>query len=126
MLQKMDLPSLSHACDVFLANQSIRYICIIDKMGNLLFEKEQPGKNLLVSNKESRSLYIKSVLGILFEKDFDSQIGMLRYNVSHRTKVDLITIPVYNSVILISMEPKQNSDVIAQSAIEIFEKLLRE
>lgn len=125
MLQKLDLSSLSHACDVFLANQSVRYICIIDKMGNLLYEKEQPGKNLLVSNKESRSLYIKSVLGILFDKDFDDQIGILRYNVSHRTKVDMITIPIYNFVILVSMEPKQNSDVIAQSAIAIFEKIFR-
>lgn len=68
---------------------------------------------------------IKSTLGILFEKDFDSQMGMLRYNVSHRTKVDLITIPIYNFVVLVSIEPKENSDVIAVSAIEIFEKIFK-
>lgn len=125
MQQQFEKRSIENACDIFLANRDVRYICIIDKMGKLLFEKEQPGKNLLVSNQESRSLYIKSVLGILFDKDFDRQIGVLRYNVSHRTMVDLITIPIYEHVILISIEPKVNSNLIANSAIEVFEKILK-
>jgi hypothetical protein len=124
MQKLLDKRSIEKACEIFLANRDVRYICIIDKMGNLLFEKEQSGKNLLVSNLESRSLYIKSVLEILFDKDFDSQIGVLRYNVSHRTKVDLITIPIYGHVVLISVEPMINSDLIANSAIKVFEKIL--
>ena len=124
MQKLLDKRSIEKACEIFLANRDVRYICIIDKMGNLLFEKEQSGKNLLVSNLESHSLYIKSVLEILFDKDFDSQIGVLRYNVSHRTKVDLITIPIYGHVVLISVEPMINSDLIANSAIKVFEKIL--
>ena len=124
MMQQLGKSSIENACEIFLANRDVRYICIIDKMGNLIFEKEQKGKNLLISSKESRSLYIKSVLGILFDKDLDSQIGVLRYNVSHRTRLDLISIPMHGHVILISIEPKTNSDLIANSAIEVFEKIL--
>ena len=92
-------------------------------MGNLIFEKEQEGISSLISDKKSRSLYIQSVLEILLQKDFDAQIGSLKYDVSHRTKLDMITIPVYDYVILISVEPKENTDLIANNAIKEFEKI---
>jgi len=114
-----------YACNVLLANKRIRYIGILDKMGNLIFEKEQKNLNLLISDNKSRSLFIKSVLSILFEKDFDNQIGLLKYNVSHRTKIDMITIPMFDRVIVITVEPNENCDVIANSAILIFEKILK-
>ncbi|KEQ56505.1 hypothetical protein SCCGRSA3_02076 [Marine Group I thaumarchaeote SCGC RSA3] len=117
--------SLDYACDILLANNAVRYVGILDNMGNLIYDKKQNGVNLSLSDEKSRSLYIKSVLGVLFEKDFDVQIGSLKYNVSHRTKIDMITIPMFNHVIVISTEPNENCDVIANSAIQIFEKLLK-
>ena len=112
-------------CNSLLINKKLRYIGILDKMGNLIFEKEQEGISSLISDKKSRSLYIQSVLEILLQKDFDGQIGSLKYDVSHRTKVDMITIPVFGHVILISVEPKENTDLIANNAIKIFDKILR-
>ncbi|KAF6244234.1 MULTISPECIES: DUF6659 family protein [Nitrosopumilus] len=117
--------SLDHACDVLLANNSVRYVGILDNMGNLIFDKKQRELELPISDEKSRSLYIKSVLGILFEKDFDNNVGPLRYIVSHRTKIDMISIPIFGYVVMISIEPNENCDVIANSAIMIFEKLLK-
>lgn len=116
--------SLGDGCNSLLVNKKLRYVGILDKMGNLLFEKEQQGTSSLMSDKKSRSLYIQSVLEILLQKDFDEQIGSLRYDVSHRTKLDMITIPVFDHVILISVEPKENTDLIANNAIKIFDKIL--
>ena len=114
---------LDNTCNILLANKKIRYIGIIDRMGNLVFEKQQKEVNLSMSNSKSRSLYIKSVLEILLKKDFDSQIGLLKYDVSHRSKIDVITIPIFNKVVMITLEPNENCDVIANSAIMIFEKI---
>lgn len=116
---------MDYACDTLLSNKRIRYVGILNKMGNLIFEKQQQGIDLLVPNKNSRSLYIKSVLEILFEKDFDKHIGMLSYNVSHRTKIDVITIPMFEYVILITVKTKENCDLIAQNAITLFEKIFK-
>jgi len=115
-----------YACNVLLANKGTRYVGILDKMGNLIFEKEQKNINLSMSDNKSRSLYIKSVLSILFEKDFDKQIGLLKYNVSHRTKINMITIPIFDHVVIITVEPNENCDIIANSAIVLFEKILKE
>ncbi|NNL59141.1 MAG: hypothetical protein HKP31_06745, partial [Nitrosopumilus sp.] len=112
-----------YACDILLTNKAVRYVGILDNMGNLLFDKEQNGITLSISDSKSRSLYIKSVLSVLFEKEFDEQVGLLKYNVSHRRKINMISIPMFNHVIIISTEPNENCDVIANSAILIFEKI---
>lgn len=114
---------LDDASKILLANKKIRYVGILDRMGSLVFEKQQDGVNLLMSDSKSRSLYIKSVLEILLKKDHDDQIGLLKYDVSHRTKMDVITIPIFNNVVIITLESNENCDVIANSAIMIFEKI---
>ncbi|MFB5615480.1 MAG: DUF6659 family protein [Candidatus Nitrosomaritimum yanchengensis] len=123
MLAQTTIKSFDEGCDSLLINKKLRYIGILDKMGNLIFEKEQQGISSTMSDKKSRSLYIQSVLEILLQKDFDEQIGSLKYDVSHRTKMDIITIPVFDHVILISVEPKENTDLIANNAIDIFDKI---
>lgn len=122
MSSKLIPKTLNHACEELLVNKKIRYVGILDRMGNSIFEREQEGVKSLISDKTARSLYIKSVLEVLFQKDFDNQIGLLKYNVSHREKIDVITIPLFNNVILITVNPNENCDVIANGAIKIFEK----
>jgi hypothetical protein len=124
MFQKL-LKSIDVACDILLEDKKIRYVCIIDKMGNLQFEKTKNKKSLLISDKKSLSLYMKSVLEISLQKDFDDQIGTLRYNISRRKKIDVITIPMFNYVILISVTSHENCDLIATNTIKIFEKILK-
>ncbi|MGD2106321.1 MAG: hypothetical protein PVH93_01810 [Nitrosopumilaceae archaeon] len=123
MSAQITIKSLDKSCNSLLINKKLRYIGILDKMGNLIFEKERQGISSLISDKKSRSLYIQSVLEILLQKDFDEQIGSLKYDVSHRTKLDMITIPVFDHVILISVEPKENTDLIANNAIKVFDKI---
>jgi len=125
MCEQSSLKSLDVACDALLSNKIIRYIGILDKMGNLIFEKQQQGTHIVISDSASRSLYIKSALEILLKKDFDAQIGLLKYNISHRTKIDMITIPVFGNVVMISVEPNENCNLIANNAIMIFEKILK-
>ena len=117
--------SISYACDTLLANQKIQYICIIDKIGNLIFEKNQKEERLSLSDKNSRSLFIQSVLDIALKKDFDEQIGVLRYNISYRDKMNIVTIPIFGHVVLLSIDLHENCELIAQTAINIFEIIFK-
>lgn len=123
MYAKISPKLLDDACNILLANKKIRCVDILDKMGSLVFEKQQEGTNLLMSDSKSRSLYIKSVLEILLKKDFDDQIGLLKYDVSHRSKINVITIPIFNNVIMITLKPNENCDLVANNTIKIFEKI---
>ena len=117
--------SINHACDTLLANQKIRGICIIDKIGNLIFEKNQKEEFLPLSDKKSRSLFIQSVLDVALKKDFDEQIGLLKYNVSYRDKINIISVPIFGNVILMYVDPHENCELIAQTAIKIFEIIFK-
>ena len=87
--------------------------------------KNKNGINLSISDTKSRSIYIKSVLSVLFEKEFDDQLDLLKYNISHRTKINMISILIFNHVIMVSTEPNENCDIIVNSTILIFEKILK-
>lgn len=121
MSSQISLPSVSHACDTLLANQKIRTICIVDHLGNLVFEKNQKDQVFPLSDKNSQSLFIQSVLDVALKKDFDEQIGLLKFNVSYRNKVNIITIPIFGHVILMSVDMHENCELIANSAIKLFE-----
>jgi len=121
----LSLEKIKEACNTLLSNKKIRFICVVDSLGNSVFEKQQKNTELFIPDKNSRSLFIKSALEIFLQKDFDQYIGLLRYNIGRRDKIDMITIPVFDYVILISVTPKENCDVIATSAINLFEKILK-
>lgn len=125
MSVQSEISTISNACNLILANKKTRFICVIDKMGNLLYEKNQEGIEVFISDKKMRALFIQSVLGVLLEKDFDKQIGLLKYNISRRDKIDTITIPVHDHVILITVQPNENCDVIARNTIKIFDEIMR-
>ncbi len=125
MSSQISLTSVSHACDTLLANQSIRSICIIDPLGNLIFEKNQKNKIFPLTDKNSQSLFIQSVLDVALKKDFDEQIGLLKYNVSYRDKMNFITIPIFGFVVLISVDPHENCELIANTAIKIYEIIFK-
>jgi hypothetical protein len=125
VLPKISPKSVVDACDSLLTNKKIRFICVLDKMGKMVHEKKQRETKLLIPSKKARSLFIHSALEVSLKKDFDKQIGLLQYNVSRRDKVDTITIPIYDYVVLITVNPHENCDAIARSAIKVFEKVFK-
>lgn len=125
MSSQISQVSANHACDTLLANQKIRTVCIVDKLGNLIFEKNQKGKSFPLPDKKSQSLFIQSVLDVALKKDFDEQIGLLKYNVSYRDKMNFITVPVFGHVILLSVDSHENCELIANNTIKIFEIIFR-
>lgn len=125
MHSQISIPSVSHACDTLLANSKIRSVCVVDPLGKLLFEKNQTGQFFPLSDKKSQSLFIQSVLDVVLKKDFDEQIGLLKYNVSYRDKMNFITIPIFGYVVLMTVNPHENCELIANSTISIFEVILQ-
>jgi hypothetical protein len=57
------------------------------------------------------------------QKEFDDQLIFYDNNISRRKKIDVITIPMFDYIILISVTSHENCDLIAINAIKIFEKI---
>lgn len=111
-------------CKKILQNKDIRYICILNKMGNLILEKKQNRVKFLLPDKKSRGLYLKLKLESSLIKDFDDELGQLEFIVTYRKKIQMISIPIYGNLVMISAKKNANSRLIANTVLNLFRKII--
>ena len=121
-LSSKEIQEFENICDKILKNKDVRYICLLNKMGKLIVEKKQKKVNFLIPDKKSRELYIKLKLESSLIKDFDDELGKLEFVVTYRKKMQMISIPIYGYLIMISAKKSANSHLIANSILRLFEK----
>lgn len=107
-------------CQELLEFDEIRFVGIINKLGNLIEGGFKKNVRSLVIEKEQRMMYMQMALEIAMRKDFDSSLGEIDYLASKRKNVVMISIPVNDKLILISAEPTASPEEIVIQARKIF------
>ena len=97
--------SMQKLCEKILDFDYVRFVGIIDKMGNLIEDRFRDGVVPFENDAKRRMLYMQMVLEILMRRDFDSSLGPIDYVASHRKKGLMISIPFNEYVIVMSGEP---------------------
>lgn len=126
MISKDKSQSLQKACEVLVNEPKLRYIGIINKMGRTIAEVYQRGIVSLLQDKEDKMISMELALEIFLREEFDDKLGPIEYVLSKRKKVNLISIPIANHLVLISTEPKAKIDEIVQKTREMISKILQE
>ena len=113
---------LENKCQELLKDDAIRFVGIINSMGQLISGGFAEGVDLVETDEKRRMLYIQMALEIAMRKEFDDTLGKINYIATNRNKVLMITIPVDDHVILISAEPTYTADQIVAKAhdLELF------
>jgi hypothetical protein len=122
LISKMDLKStldihkylqLENKCHSLLNNDEIRFVGIINNMGNLIAGGIRNDIDFLETDEEKRKLYMQIVLEISMRKDFDDTLGKINYITTNRDNVLMITVPIHhNHIMLISAESASNVEQI--------------
>lgn len=108
---KMDLKStldvnkylqLENKCHNLLRNDEIRFVGIINNMGNLIAGGFSECGDLIETDEKRRRLYMQIALEICMRKDFDDTLGKINSVITNRDNVLIITIPMNKHVVLIS------------------------
>lgn len=89
-------------CEYILSFDDVRFVGIIDNMGNVVIDQFKDGVIPFENDAERRMLYMQMVLEISMRRDFDSSLGGLNYVISHRKKGIMISIPHKEHVIILS------------------------
>ncbi len=106
---------LEEACKKILETPKIRFVGVLDKMGNRIAGDFKEGITSYLEDKENRMMYVQLTLEYLMRKDFDQGLGPIDYIASRRGKVTMISIPTKEYLILISAQRDVNvEDVIKQ------------
>ncbi len=123
MTSKTEIESLENSCNKVLSLPKIRFIGVLDNMGNKIAGGFKEGITSYLEDKEDRMMYVQLTFEYLMRKDFDKKLGPIDYIVSQRKKIVLISIPTRNYLVLISAEREVDVQYIIHKVNKAFTML---
>jgi len=103
-----DLPALCNR--IFEIDEKIRFVGMIDQMGKLIVGDMKKGTPSLEKNDGSIRLYLGYAINNILRRDFDNVFGKVLYTFSEREKIKLLTIPIEENLLLVSIDKLADHD----------------
>ena len=96
---------------------TIRFVGLIDDMGRLVYGGMRSGKISLESETESVKIYMEFALISKLHTDFDSKLGEVVYSLTVRQKIKMLSFPINDHIIRLSLEKEADHEKIANSVL---------
>ena len=118
--------NLSELCNsIFEISEKIRFVGIIDQMGKLIGGDMKKGLPSLEKNDGSIRLYLGYAINNILRRDFDNVFGKVLYTFSERERIKLLTIPIDDNLLLVSMDKSTDHVELINKIIAVANKLTR-
>ncbi|PXF27393.1 MAG: hypothetical protein CXX67_06055 [Thaumarchaeota archaeon] len=105
------------------ADSKVRFAGIINSRGRLIAGGMVPSKKALEDEKNDEMLFMELALRVKMRSEFDSELGKVKFSLSLREKLIVMSFPIKNDVLLVSMERKTQFEKIASNILKSVEKL---
>ena len=105
------------------ADSKVRFAGIINSRGRLIAGGMVPSKKALEDEKNDEMLFMELALRVKMRSEFDSELGKVKFSLSLREKLIVMSFPIKNDVLLVSMERKTQFEKIAFGILKLIEKL---
>lgn len=112
---------LQNDCSELLRDEQIRFAGVINKMGNLVAGGFKEGVKPFQNDAKQRMLYMQRVLEISMRREFDQDLGNVNYTASRRDKALMITVPIYDKIVLVSSVPHASTKKIVAKINDVFD-----
>ncbi len=118
--------NLSKLCNsIFEINEKIRFVGIIDQMGKLIGGDMKKGLASLEKNDGSIRLYLGYAINNILRRDFDNVFGKVLYTFSERERIKLLTIPIDDNLLLVSMDKSTDHVELINKILVVANKLTK-
>lgn len=105
---------------VMALDKEIRFVGIINERGKLLAGGLREGLKSLEDPKDDEMLFMELALRVRMRKEFDKQLGSVKFAMSFREKVIVMSFPIGDSSILyVSADTKLDYGKIPSKILEI-------
>ena len=116
--------NLSVLCNgIFEVDEKIRFVGIIDQMGKLVVGDMKKGLSSLERDDGSIRLYLGYAINNILRQDFDNVFGKVLYTFSEREKIKLLTIPMDNYLLLVSIDKLSDHVKLINRILDVVKKL---
>lgn len=90
--------------DALLKENEVFFAGFINKNGRLIAGGFKSGMESIVSGQDREMLFLEDVLMASFRKEFDDHFGKVRYTVSKREKLTMISFSFESFVLMVSVD----------------------
>ena len=105
------------------ADSNVRFAGIINSRGRLIAGGMIPSKKRLGDRKRDEMLYMELALRVKMRSEFDVDLGKVKFAMSFREKLIVMSFPMENDVLMVSLEKKTQFENIAHSILKLAEKI---
>jgi len=104
-------------------DSDIRFVGIINSKGRLVAGGMLSSKKRLGDRKGDEMLYMELALRVRMRREFDDDLGKVEFSMSFREKLIVMSFPMKNDVLMVSMERKTLFENVAFKILKLVEKL---
>ena len=104
-------------------DSKIRFAGVINSKGRLVAGGMAPSKTRLGDRKRDEMLYMELALRVKMRSEFDDDLGKVKFSMSFREKLIVMSFPMKNDILMVSMERKTLFEKIAFKILKYIEKL---
>lgn len=103
-------------------DSKIRFVGLINNKGKLVAGGMVDGKKPLEDEKKDEMLYLELALRVRMRQEFDAELGPVRFAMSYRDKVLVMSFPMKNEILLVSAEKDMDFSKFPFSVLKILEQ----
>jgi len=104
-------------------DSDIRFVGVINSKGRLVAGGMVSSKKRLGDRKGDEMLYMELALRVRMRREFDDDLGKVEFSMSFREKLIVMSFPMKNDVLMVSMERKTQFENVAFEILKLVEKL---
>ena len=104
-------------------DSKIRFAGVINSRGRLIAGGMVKSKIRLGDRKRDEMLYMELALRVKMRSEFDDDLGKVKFSMSFREKLIVMSFPMKNDILMVSMERKTLFEKIGFSILKLIEKL---
>ena len=124
ILQSSQLNILENNCNLILEYDGVKFVGVINYMGNLIAGGFKEGITPIGDENMRRMMYMQLKLDLTMRKDYDEFFGPVDYVVSKRGKITKISIPVKKHMIVLITNKNINYESVIKKTSNIFKSSL--
>jgi len=104
-------------------DSKIRFVGVINSKGRLVAGGMAASKTRLGDRKRDEMLYMELALRVKMRSEFDDDLGKVKFSMSFREKLIVMSFPMKNDILMVSMERKTQFEKIAFKILKYIDKL---
>ena len=104
-------------------DSKVRFAGVINSKGRLIAGGMSPSIKRLGDRKRDEMLYMELALRVKMRREFDDDLGKVKFSMSFREKLIVMSFPMENDVLMVSLEKKTQFENIAHSILKLAEKI---